>query len=215
MIVRNSFGDENSAPMAQDDEPDERGDRERVERVPVDRVPVERLLVDRARELVAGFFAAGLAAEAFAAALRERVVEPLDRDVEPLERDVEAPERDAEPLLLAAVERDAAVEREEDVRERALLTALPSSAATRARRLSTSLLRSSSTFRSAIASRKRAAAWATSSTRSRPRLPAPPAPSLVALNVRSTALRTASTGSVWPEPFLSFFFLSFFAMARV
>jgi hypothetical protein len=31
--------------------------------------------------------------------------------------------------------------------------------------------------------------------------------------VRSTALRTASTGSDAPEPFLSFFFLSFFAMA--
>ena len=33
--------------------------------------------------------------------------------------------------------------------------------------------------------------------------------------VRSTALRTASTASAAPEPFLSFFFLSFFAMARV
>src|ERR1700745_441050 len=69
MMVRNSFGDENSAPMAQDDEPDEPVDRERVERVPCERVPVERVRVDfarglpgRAREVVAGFFAAGLAA---------------------------------------------------------------------------------------------------------------------------------------------------------
>jgi hypothetical protein len=33
--------------------------------------------------------------------------------------------------------------------------------------------------------------------------------------VRSTALRTASTGSEVPESFLSFFFLSFLAMSRV
>ena len=44
---------------------------------------------------------------------------------------------------------------------------------------------------------------------------ASPDPSVVAWNVRSTALRTASTASAAPEPCLSFFFLSFLAMARV
>ena len=39
--------------------------------------------------------------------------------------------------------------------------------------------------------------------------------SVVAWNVRSTVLRTASTASSTPEPCLSFFFLSFLAMARV
>src|SRR6185295_11297922 len=60
MMVRNSFGDENSAPMAQDEDPDEPVDRDRVERVPDDRVPDDRVPLDRV--LVAGFFAAGLAA---------------------------------------------------------------------------------------------------------------------------------------------------------
>src|SRR3954452_14625116 len=45
MIVRNSFDDENSAPMAQEDEPDERVDEER-----------ERVVVERLRD-AAGFFA--------------------------------------------------------------------------------------------------------------------------------------------------------------
>src|SRR3954452_17210421 len=144
MTVRNSLGDENSAAMAQEDD-ERRGERElaeRVDRVPVDRGPVDfaRVLVDRARVLLADF------AADFEAALRARVV----------------------PVLLAAADRDA-VDREAVVRDRAVLAALASSAATRARRLSTSRLRSSRTFRSAMASRKRAAAWATSSTRSRPR----------------------------------------------
>ena len=92
---------------------------------------------------------------------------------------------------------------------------LLSSAVTRARRLSTSLRRSSRTFRSASDSRTRWAAWANSSTRSRPRFCAPALPSLVAFSVRSTALRTASTGSEVLESCLSFFFLSFLAMGRV
>jgi len=93
-----------------------------------------------------------------------------------------------------------------------------SSAATRRERLSISRRRprtSSRTRRSSIVSRMRAAACATSSTSARVRFWVPIAPSVVAWNVRSTALRTASTASAASEPLLSFFFLSFFAMARV
>ena len=73
---------------------------------------------------------------------------------------------------------------------------------------------SSSTLRSSIVSRMRAAAWATSSTSARVRFCVPAAPSLVAWNVRSMALRTASTASAASEPFLSFF-LFFLAMAQL
>jgi len=191
-MVRNSFGDENSAPIGQEDE------------------PVERLLVERRRVL------AGLAAEDFAAVLREREAVPVllarlaagladDRVVAGLaDDDFAAVLRDRVAVRFVAVDREAVR------RGAAVLAALPpSSLATRSRRLATSALRSSSIFRSPMASRKRVAAWATSSTRSRPRFCAPVVPSF---NVRSTALRTASTGSPAPEPFLSFFFLSFLAM---
>jgi hypothetical protein len=156
----------------------------------------------------------GLAADDFAAVLRAREVVPvlLAREAAGFAADdLAAVLREREVVLLAAVDRDAVR------RGAAVVVALPpSSAATRSRRLATSALRSSRSLRSPIASRKRAAAWATSSTRSRPRFCAPLVLSPVAFNVRSTALRTASTGSVAPEPFLSFFFLlSFLAMARV
>ena len=69
---------------------------------------------------------------------------------------------------------------------------------------------------SSIVSRMREAAAATSSTRLRVRLDVVAAPSVVAWNVRSTALRTASTASAASEPFcLSFFFLSFLAIAQL
>ena len=101
--------------------------------------------------------------------------------------------------------------------EAAGLTSFDSSEATRRESASISLRRprtSSSTFMSSIVSRMRVAACATSSTSSRVRFCVPAAPSLVAWNVRSTALRTASTASAAPPACLSFFaFLSFFAMA--
>jgi len=58
--------------------------------------------------------------------------------------------------------------------------------------------------------------WATSSTRFRVRFDVLAAPSLVAWNVRSTALRTASMASVASEPCcLSFCFLSFLARGEL
>jgi hypothetical protein len=87
-----------------------------------------------------------------------------------------------------------------------------SSAWTRFARPSTSLRRplSSSRTRSSSTSRMRLAAAVTSLARPRVDL----APSAEALNVRSTAARTASTASAAPAAaFLPFFFESFFAMA--
>ena len=91
----------------------------------------------------------------------------------------------------------------------------PSSAATRRASNSTSRrrpLRSSSTPTCSIISRTRVAAPATSSTRSCARVRVDCALSAVAWNVRSTAVRTAPTGSVPEVSFFFDFFLSFFAM---
>src|ERR1044071_7898407 len=140
MMVRNSFGDENSAPMAQEDEEEPEDPVERVlagffaavlrERVVV--VFFAAVLRDR---VVAGFFAAVLrelvVAGFFAAVLRELVVAGFFAAVL----------REREAAGFVAV-RLLAVDR-----EGALLETLPSSAATRARRPATSFLRSSRTFR--------------------------------------------------------------------
>ena len=93
---------------------------------------------------------------------------------------------------------------------------LPSSAATRRASFSTSPrrpLRSSSTPTCSIISRTRAAAPATSSTRSCARVRVDWALSAVAWNVFSTAERTAPTASAPGLSFFFDFFLSFFAMA--
>jgi uridine phosphorylase len=184
--------------MAQEDEPELRGERERV------RVPVDRLLVD---------FAAGLravddfAAAGFLAAV-ERVLDAFAA------------------VDLAAVERRAAgffaaVDREPVDRARlatGVAAVVPddagfapgrSSAPTRRARFSISVrspLSSSGTPRSSSDSRTRVTARATSSTISLPRSLEPSG------SARSTAVRTASTVSAAPEPFLSFFFLSFLGM---
>ena len=135
-MVRNSFGDENSAPMVQEDEeePEDPVERERVVRVPVD------------------FFAAVLrdreAAGFFAAVVRERVAAVFFAVV--------LREREAAGFLAAVL--FAAVDRVAGRRAAAVLVALLSSAATRARSPATSFFRSSRTFRSPIASRKRLAA---------------------------------------------------------
>jgi hypothetical protein len=131
--------------------------------------------------------------------------------------------RDEDAAVLRALElRDAAgLAAVADVRVdeaglRAVLARPPSgptsSACTRFARPSTSLRRplSSSRTRSSSTSRMRLAAAVTSFARPRVDL----APSADALNVRSTAARTASTASAAPAAdFLPFFFESFFAMA--
>ena len=141
MMVRNSFGDENSAPMVQDDEEE-----------PVERVPAGFFAAVLRERVLVVFFAAVLRERVlvvfFAAVLRERVLAAFFAAV--------LRERDAAgffaAVLLAAVD-FAAVRR-----GAAVLVTLPSSAATRWRRPATSFLRSSRTFRSPIASRKRLAA---------------------------------------------------------
>jgi len=157
-----------------------------------DRVPV----VFEARVLV-DFAAVERVARGFAAADRVLV------DFAAVEREV---------LGFAAVEREvlgfaAAV----------VVVVVPLRSSDATRRASASMsarrpLTSSSTFRSSIVSRIRTAAAPTSSTSLRVRSWVPAAPSEVAWNVRSTALRTASTASAAPEPCLSFFFLSFLGM---
>jgi hypothetical protein len=169
-MVRNSFGDEKSSAMAQEDEPDER------ERVEVER---ERVVLERERE-AAGFLAPAARVDAGFFAAVERAADCFFAAVE----------RDAAGFLaagflaagfFAAVERDDAADDEPRPGT--------SRAATRRASVSTSLRRpfkSSAMLRWASSSRIRPTALATSSTISRPR----------------------SCG-------VSFFFLSFFAMARV
>jgi hypothetical protein len=201
MIVRNSFGDENSAPMGQDEpEPDVR-EREDVERA---RVPVDReaagffAAVDRDRE-AAGFFAAGFEAVDFDAVERERDAAGFLAAV-----DFDAVDRERVAAGVEAVDGDRVADALDDPGR--------SSAATRRARPSISPRspRSSSiTPCCSSDSRTRVTARATSSTICVPRSFEPSG------SARSTALRTASTASAAPELFLSFFFLSFLAMARV
>jgi hypothetical protein len=153
MIVRNSFGDENSSAMAQEDE-----------RVDVER---ERVEVERARVVEAGFLAAveREAAGFFAAVDRDAagLRALVDRDAAGLRALVD---RDAAGLR-ALVDRDAAglraaVERDDDE-----LRPGSSSAATRRARFSTSvrrLFRSSETLCDASSSRIRPTALPISST---------------------------------------------------
>jgi hypothetical protein len=195
------------------DEPDERGEVERPPEEPVERDAVERVdFVPDAVERVD-----------FAPDEDERV----DFAPDAVERVAFAPDeddfaREAVLRVLAAAGRpEAALP---DAAEEALLRPvdgfpLPDSSAVTRRASASISLRSprtsSRTRRSSIVSRTRAAAWAISSTRSRVRFCVPAAPSAVAWNVRSTAPRTASTASAAPEPCLSFFFLSFLAMAQL
>jgi hypothetical protein len=192
--------------MAQEDEPDP-DDRGRVLRVPEAREVVERpddfAAVDRDREAV------------------ERGLEAVDFAGVDFAR-VDFAGVDFDAVDFDAVDLDAAVERvPEDARERVAAglavvaddePRVVSSAVTRRARFSISPRRprrSSSTPRSSSVSRTRVTAFATSSTISRPRALDPSG------SARSTALRIASTVSGASEPFVSFFFLSFFAMARV
>jgi hypothetical protein len=194
--------------MSQEDEPDEPDpdDRDRVLRV----VPVpEREEVERDRVVVVLGFAAverdfaaverGFDAVDFAA------VDLAAVDRVPVEREREAAGLRAAGFAAAGF---AAAADDDELAARRLV----SSAVTRRARFSISPRRprrSSSTFPSSSDSRTRETALATSSTISRPRAFEPSG------SARSTALRICSTVSGAPEPFLSFFFLSFFAMARV
>jgi hypothetical protein len=194
MTDRNSFGEENSAPMAQLElEP---------EPVPRERVDVERVRVPVDRE-AAGFFAAGLRAAGFLAAgfaaLDFAAVDLAAVDREAVDRDRAAVDRDRVAAGFAAGA---------DVDGRSRFATRRASVSTSVR----SLPSSSSTPCCSSDSRTRETAFATSSTICAPRSLEPSG------SARSTALRTASmVVSVVPEPFLvSFFFLlSFLAMGRV
>jgi hypothetical protein len=188
---------------------DERGLREEVER--------DRVLDAGFR--AAGFLAAGFLAAAGFFAADDRVPDDARDDVDLLADDArEAAGFAAEDVRARgvvvrlrerdAVERDAAV-----VPDGFAAPPLPSSEVTRLARFSISPRRprsSSSRPRDSSSWRTRATAFATSSTSSRPLSFEPEG------SARSTALRIASTVSAASEPFLvSFFFLSFLAMARV
>jgi hypothetical protein len=203
MIVRNSFGDENSAATCQElpEEPEPEPEPDVRERFDVEREEArfeddDLDAVDR--DLVAAGFDAvdrDLVAAGFDAVDRDFV----DRDFVEVDRDFVAVDRAFVGADVDAVDGEAVPGR--------------SRLATRRASVSTSRRSFPSSSRTPCCSsdsRTFVTARATSSTIWLPRSFEPSG------NARSTALRTASTVSAVPEPFLSFFFFpSFLAMARV
>jgi hypothetical protein len=170
------------------------------------RVPVDRE--------AAGFLAAGLRAAGFFAAAAGLAAVDRDRvaaGFAAVERD--AVDRDRVAAGLAAADRDRVAAGFAAAGFAGAEAPGRSRFATRRASDSTSVrspLSSSNTPCCSSDSRTRETALATSSTICAPRSFEPSG------NARSTALRTASTVSAAPEPFLSFFFLlSFLAMGRV